>query len=207
MRSDRDNQRSKVYAAEKASGLCKDEQTIPNAELQAWVDAVLDRRVIRSRWGSRSVEVKLTGGYGGARAHGTYKITASPGARNEYVMLHEIAHILTPQDEGHGPRFCGVLLFLVRNVLGADAHKSLLTAMREHRVKRSNTAIPKVRSDVPAPRKVREREERKRQQQAARFTIIREVNRGNITWRQVIELAKEKQRQEASFRAAMRKRS
>jgi len=206
MRSDRDNQRSKVYAAESASGLMVNRQTIPNAELQGWVDAVLDRRVIRSRWGARSVEVRLTGGYGGARAYGTRKITASPSARNEYVMLHEIAHILTPQDEGHGPQFCGVLLFLVRNVMGAEAHKSLLTAMRQHRVKRSNAGIPKVRSDVPSPRKAREREERKRQQELAAFTIIREVNRGNITWKQVIELANDKRKQEEAFRTAARKR-
>jgi putative metallohydrolase (TIGR04338 family) len=205
MRSDRDNQRSKVYAAEQASGLMVNRQTIPNAELQGWVNAVLDRRVIRSRWGARSVEVKLTGGYGGASAWGSYKITASPSARNEYVMLHEIAHILSPDDERHGPRFCGVLLFLVRNVMGAEAHKSLLTAMREHRVKRSNAAIPAVRSNVPAPRKVRERETRKRQHEEARFVIARQVARGNITWKQVLELAKERQKAQSSLRAAKKK--
>jgi hypothetical protein len=206
MRSDRDNQRSKVYAAESASGLMVNQQTIPNAQLQEWVDAVLDRRVIRSRWGARSVEVKLTGGYGGARAWGSHKITASPSARNEYVMLHEIAHILTPQDEGHGPQFCGVLLFLVRNVMGAEAHKRLLTAMRQHRVKRSNAGIPAVRANVPAPRKIRQREEKKRQQEEARFVIARQVSRGNITWRQVLEFAKERQKQEAAVRTAARKR-
>ncbi len=194
MRTDRDNQRSKVYAAERASGLCKFEQTIPDAELQDWVNAVLDRRVIRSRWGARTVEVKRTSGRGGATAYGTWRINASPGARNEYVMLHEIAHVLTPRDAGHGPEYCGVLLFLVRNVLGKEAHAALLEAMRKHRVKRSNSSIPRVRSDVPAPAKVRERQERREQREAAIRKIRVQVERGYLTWRQVAELAKTEQR-------------
>lgn len=194
MRTDRDNQRSKVYAAERASGLCKFEQTIPDAELQDWVNAVLDRRVIRSRWGARTVEVKRTSGRGGATAHGTWRINASPGARNEYVMLHEIAHVLTPRDAGHGPAYCGVLLFLVRNVLGKEAHAALLEEMRKHRVKRSNSGIPRVGADVPAPRKIREREQKREQHERSLRVIRAEVARGHVSWRQIAELAKTEQR-------------
>lgn len=194
MRTDRDNQRSKVYAAERASGLCKFEQTIPDAELQQWVNAVLDRRVIRSRWGARTVEVKRTSGRGGATAHGTWRINASPGSRNEYVMLHEIAHILTPRDAGHGPAYCGVLLFLVRNVLGKEAHAALLAAMRKHRVKRSNSAIPRVQANVPAPAKVREREAKRENRERALRVISSQVRNGDVTWRQIEELAKKQQR-------------
>jgi len=206
MRTDRDSQRHKVYAAEGSSGLNTFVQTIPDREVQDWVNGILDRRFIRSRWGVRTVQVKLTNGNGGANAWGSYKITASRGARNEYAMLHEIAHVLTPNHTGHGPEFCGVLLYLVRSVLGKEAHAKLLTAMREHRVKRSNSAIPAVRKEVPPPTKQREREERKSEQQAARFRIIAEVNRGNISWNQVIALAKEKQRQANEQKAATRKR-
>lgn len=194
MATTRDNQRSKVYDAERSSGLMPRQQTIPNAELQGWVDAVLDRRVIRSRWGVRKVEVKLTGGYGGATAYGSWRINASPAARNEYTMLHEIAHTLTPRDVGHGPEFCGVLLFLVRNVLGKEAHASLLAAMRKHRVKRSNAGIPKVRADVPAPAPIREREQRKEDKEHALRVIRNQVASGKVTWRQIAELAKEQQR-------------
>lgn len=198
MRTDRDNQRSKVYSAELGSGLCKVKQTIPDGELQGWVNAVLDRRVIRSRWGARSAEVKLTGGYGGARSWGSYKITASRGARNEYVMLHEIAHLLAGQDAGHGPKFCGVLLFLVRNVLGKEEHAALLAAMRKNRVKRSNDGIPRVRGDVPAPKKIREREQKREQHERALRVIRAEVARGHVSWRQIAELAKAEQRIAAS---------
>lgn len=192
--TDRDSQRSKVYAAERASGLCKFEQTIPDAELEDWVNAVLDRRVIRSRWGARTVEVKRTSGRGGAMAYGSWRINASPGARNEYVMLHEIAHVLTSRFTGHGPEYCGVLLFLVRNVLGKEAHASLLAEMRKHRVKRSNAGIPPVRSDVPAPKKIREREQRKEAQEEALRIVRKQVANGRLTWRQIAELAKSEQR-------------
>ena len=194
MATTRDSQRSKVYDAERASGLSPNKQTIPNAELQGWVDAVLDRRVIRSRWGVRKVEVKLTGGYGGATAHGSWGINASPAARNEYIMLHEIAHTLTTRDVGHGAEYCGVLLFLVRNVLGKEAHASLLAAMRKHRVKRSNAGIPKVRVSVPAPAPMREREQRKTDKERALRVIGDQVASGKVSWRQVAELAKAQQR-------------
>ena len=200
MRTDRDSQRSKVYAAERACGLCEVKQTIPNDQLQGWVDAVLDRRVIRSRWGTQTATVKLTNGYGGARTYGRHKITVSRGGRNEYVMLHEIAHVLTPEDVGHGPEFCGVLLFLVRNVLGKDAHAALLASMRQHRVKRSNAGIPPVRGNVPPPKAVRIREQKREDHDRALRVIETQVARGNVTWRQVAEFAKQQQRIAASQR-------
>lgn len=187
---DRDTQRQRVYDAENASGLNPWQQTIPNADLQAWVDDVLDRRAIRSRWGVRKVRVELTHGRG-AHAEGSHTIRASRMGRNEYVMLHEIAHTLTHGYAGHGPEYAGVLLFLVKTVMGREAHAALLASMRKYKVRRSNAAIPKVRSDVPEPRAKRERKAKAAAQDAALTRLVTAVNRGEITWAMVERFARE----------------
>lgn len=187
---DRDTQRQRVYDAENASGLNPWQQTIPNADLQTWVDDVLDRRAIRSRWGVRQVRVELTHGRG-AHAEGSHTIRASRAGRNEFVLLHEIAHTLTHGYAGHGPEYAGVLLFLVKTVLGREAHATLLAQMRKHKVRRSNAAIPKVRSDVPEPRVKRERAQRAARQNAALSRLVVAVQRGEITWPMVERFARE----------------
>ena len=187
---DRDTQRSRLYAAEEATGLNPWQQTIPNADLQTWVDDVLDRRAIRSRWGVRQVRVELTHGRG-AHAWGSGVIRASRAGRNEYVLLHEIAHTLTHGETAHGPEFAGVLLFLVKTVMGREAHATLLASMRKHKVRRSNAAIPKVRGDVPEPRAKRERAQRVAAQESALQRLVVAVPRGQITWPMVERFARE----------------
>jgi hypothetical protein len=64
-------------------------------------------------------------------------------ARNPWVMLHEMAHVLTPDEHAsHGPEFAGVVLFLVETVLGKDSGRALRAAYRDRRVRYSNAAIP-----------------------------------------------------------------
>lgn len=197
---ERDTQRQRVYDAENASGLNPWKQTIANSDLQAWVDGVLDRRAIRSRWGVVRVRVELTHGRG-AHAVGSGLIRASRAGRNEYVLLHEIAHTLTYGHAGHGPEFAGVLLFLVKTVMGRDAHAALLASMRQHRVRRSTAGIPKVRSDVPEPRAKRERAQRAAAQESALNRLVVAVQRGQITWAMVERFARE---QRAAERKAAR---
>lgn len=201
---DRDNQRQRVYDAEWASGLRPLQQTIANADLQAWVDDVLDRRAIRSRWGVRKVTVELTHGRGGAYATGYGVIRASRPARNDYVMLHEIAHTLTTGKgyAPHGPEFAGVLLFLVKTVMGREAHAALLASMRKHKVRRSNAGIPAVRSDVPAPKAQRERVARKQASQEALRRLQGIVRDGDMTWAAIERYAREQRRAQAAARRA-----
>lgn len=142
----RDTQRERVYRAERAAGRAVDgqfwQQTIPNDRLQGYVDDVLSRKAIQSRWGRRYIEVGLKRG-GKALAHGSSRITLPLGGRNQWVVLHEVAHCLTPDRyASHGPEFAGVYLFLVRTVIGAEAGKVLLTEQRNHRVRRNTAAIP-----------------------------------------------------------------
>lgn len=203
MSRERDTQRQRVYDAENAAGINPWVQTIPNADLQAWVDSVLDRRAIRSRWGVRQVRVELTHGRG-AHAYGTHTIRASRAARNEYVLLHEIAHTLTHQRgyAGHGPEFCGVLLFLVKTVMGREAHAALLAQMRARKVKRSNAAIPAVRTDVPEPKAKRERKQRAAMKEKAVKDLHWLVREHGLTWAAVERLARQER-----LAAAARKRA
>lgn len=143
----RDNQRQRLYNAENVAHLAATgshyRQTIPNAELQPFVDAVLARRAVVNRWPGKTITVKL----GRSSAHTDYygtEITLGVTMRNEWVVLHEIAHCLTPISAAHhGPEYVGVLLFLAKTVLGKDAHDTLSEQFRRHKVKRSSSAVPK----------------------------------------------------------------
>lgn len=50
-----------------------------------------------------------------------HAITLPKWARNRWVILHEMAHLLTPRDVAHGPRFVGVLIGLAARWLDYDA--------------------------------------------------------------------------------------
>lgn len=68
----------------------------------------------RPHWGQRR-----------ALAHHDHRITLPRWARNPWVILHEIAHRLTPMDEAHGPRFVGVLIGLAARWLDLDAQEMI----------------------------------------------------------------------------------
>lgn len=63
-----------------------------------------------------------------ALAHWDHRITLPKWARNRWVSLHEAAHRLTPGDEVHGPRFVGVLIGLLARHGGYDANELMATA-------------------------------------------------------------------------------
>lgn len=55
------------------------------------------------------------------------------GCLREPVVLHEVAHLVTP-GAGHGPIFVTALLALVRERLGFHAYGALLTELRRRHV-------------------------------------------------------------------------
>jgi hypothetical protein len=50
-------------------------------------------------------------------------------ACNDWVVLHELAHRLTPTGEAHGPRFTGVLIGLVCRHMGQDRDELVNSAI------------------------------------------------------------------------------
>jgi putative metallohydrolase (TIGR04338 family) len=57
----------------------------------------------------------------------------SVGSLAEPVVLHEVAHVVTP-GAGHGPAFVDALLALVRERLGFPAYGALLAELRRRHV-------------------------------------------------------------------------
>ncbi len=137
----RDNQRSRVYEWERhASKTARLQMYMGDMTLEeavAWATPIWRSErgrvglakvrapsIERPHWGQRS-----------ALAHPDHRITLPRWARNKWVVLHELAHRLTPHDEAHGPRFVGVLIGLVcRHIDGLDADW-LMRLADEHGVK------------------------------------------------------------------------
>ncbi len=146
----RDNQRSRLYSAEGISG-----RHLPTVTLmQSYVDEVLSSRWFVARWGKRRIEVRDGRARRSACAVGNV-IKMPTGMRHESVVLHEVAHVLTPfKYAAHGPEFAGVLLTLVGHEMGPDAHNALRASFRAGGVKVSQKAIPSRRLPVPTQAQV-----------------------------------------------------
>jgi hypothetical protein len=129
MRSHRDNQRSRVYAWERAALRELGSRSIGRAdferlsECEAWALPIWRKergRVGLARVAAPAIE-RPAWGQRHALAHDDHRITLPRWARSRWVILHELAHRLTPRDEAHGPRFVGVLIGLVSRWLEYDA--------------------------------------------------------------------------------------
>ncbi len=167
---ERDSQRSRVYRAEdkaaKSVGRTMYGQTIANGDLQAYVDSVLQHAAVQRRWGQRQIRVHLGRGSGYAEFGGR-AIHLGTRARNEWFILHEVAHCLAPVTSVHGKEFAGVYLWLVQTFLGAEEAQALREHFRAERVKVSIGAVPRpTHSVVTKAARAAERTARKRERTA-----------------------------------------
>ena len=144
----RDSQRARLYRAE---GQVDPGRRLPTVErMQAWVDALVATDWFAARWSVRTYEVRP--GFGHRRAtadeHGVLQMPK--WARNELVLLHEIAHCLTPWTfASHGPEYAGVLLALSRRGMGPGTAQLLEDAFARERVRWTLAAVPDVRVGWP----------------------------------------------------------
>lgn len=141
-RQPRDSQRSRVYRAEQrvwgSTGRVFD--TVD--EMHVYVRAVERSPVWESlnrRNGSgphRKVHVGDGRGAGYARAIARdWRIEVPGSLRNEWVVLHELSHLVTPERyAGHGPEFTRNFLTLVEWVMGENAAESLRNSFERGRV-------------------------------------------------------------------------
>lgn len=167
----RDNQKSRVYAAE-AAALDVFGSTMTTEELQAEADRITDLRGIRGRWGLREVRVVASNGRGGST--NGFRIRLGSSARTTAYLCHEIAHCLTPNRYAdHGPEFAGVLLHVVRQAMGKEAADALRASFKERGVRYRLTAIPKGLSPMPAPRA----QQRKQADAERRERCVRDIQR------------------------------
>jgi putative metallohydrolase (TIGR04338 family) len=131
MRRPRDNQRSTVYAwGRKVEGYYREPEFTTVAEVERWARPIW--RAERGRYGlARSAAPEFIPAHWGQRsaiAHNDHRISLPRWARQRPVVLHEMAHRLTPGDEAHGPRFVGVHIGLLARHLDYDAYELMALA-------------------------------------------------------------------------------
>lgn len=135
----RENQRSRVYAWERRCLRELGRTDISSAEFDsldecaAYAEPVWRKergRVGLARHAAPSIE-RPHRGQRRALAHPDHRITLPRWARSRWVILHELAHRLTPRDEAHGPRFVGVLMGLAARWLEFDVNQLMALADEE----------------------------------------------------------------------------
>lgn len=150
----RDSQRSKLYAAERASGLQLDKRHCDMSieQCQALVDKIIGSAYVRRKYGRRvptSLPVYATHGGGRATHSGGYHRDRTTGevewrgshirlgvwARQPFIVIHEVAHHLAGLSHGHDWRFAEITLDLTRHFLGAEAAAQLRAAYKAGRVR------------------------------------------------------------------------
>jgi len=145
----RDSQRARLYRAEFEVDAGRRLPTVPI--LQAYADSLVQFDWFRARWPDRAFEIRP--GYGHRRATATVDgvLQMPKWARSELVVLHEVAHCVTPWAyASHGPEYAGVLLCLVRRAMGPAPAQALEDAFDRQRVRCNSAAIPAPAS-VPTP--------------------------------------------------------
>ena len=138
----RDTQRSRVYAAErKVQHLGK---KLPDVtDVERYIAHNMKRKAILRRYPGAADKTAVKDGRGtrNALAYGDYAIGIPLWARQEIVVLHEMAHIIAARTHGqyniaaHGWQFCAIFLDLVRFCADREIHDALKASFDEHKVR------------------------------------------------------------------------
>lgn len=103
-------------------------------EVRAYLEELIGSDWWADRWPHvEAIPVERTRSerFSGYAVEGTAEIRL--GSLREPVVLHEVAHVVTPC-AGHGPAFVKALLALVRERLGFHAYGALLAELRQRDV-------------------------------------------------------------------------
>jgi putative metallohydrolase (TIGR04338 family) len=140
----RERQRS-IYAGEEAALAGTGREFRDLGEVRAYLDDLISSDWWADRWPHvEAIPVARTrsGRFDGYTVEGAGEIRLRTGrqvklpsvsALREPVVLHEVAHVVTP-GAGHGPAFVDALLALVRERLGFHAYGALLAELRRRNV-------------------------------------------------------------------------
>jgi putative metallohydrolase (TIGR04338 family) len=129
----RERQQS-VYAGEEAALAGVGRVFRDLREVRAYVDELIRSDWWADRWPHiEAIPVGRTrsGRFSGYAVEGSGEVRL--GSFTEPVLLHEVAHVVTP-GAGHGPAFVEALLALVRERLGFPAYGALLAELRQRDV-------------------------------------------------------------------------
>ena len=123
-----------VYAGEEAALAGAGRTFRDLGEVRAYLDDLITSDWWADRWPhveAIPVARSRSGRFSGYAVEGTDEIRIA--SLRESVVLHEVAHVLTP-GSGHGPAFVDALLALVRERLGFHAYGALLAEFRRRHV-------------------------------------------------------------------------
>jgi putative metallohydrolase (TIGR04338 family) len=149
-RMQRDNQRSKLYKAEKVLADKAFTYRLDTVrDMERLVKKVQTRATLVRRYGPELRKPIFVGdGRGKRNAGGDGQGIYMPRwSRTAYIVLHELAHTISIRKYGrsaiapHGRHFCAVYLDLVRFILGKEAADALKASFRDRGVKYRRTAV------------------------------------------------------------------
>jgi putative metallohydrolase (TIGR04338 family) len=145
MQRPRDNQRQKVYNAENV--VPRGRQFNRVVEITVFVDHML-----KTTWWRRNFpDVKFITVKDGRRrirpsAYRAERVIKMPKwSRNELIVIHEVAHIVTPDCyAAHGPEYCRTYLDLVKRFMGLMTCELLRNSFKVHGVKWASNKVESV---------------------------------------------------------------
>ena len=120
-------------------------------QLEDYLWSVLENRYVQSKYPiAREIiagtkKLKVSAGQGHRRAitkrePDFTRVTFPRKMRCKWVVLHELAHVLTPWEyAGHGREFCRTYLHLIKLFFGEETQNKLKAAMKKHKCKYSKT--------------------------------------------------------------------
>lgn len=142
-RSERDNQRSKCYAAERCVSFWTTHKFESFEEVEVYVFALTNSARFKERFGKRTIRVErwpdnksATGAY---FSETSGRIRMPAWSWRKIIVLHEIAHCLTPPSSGgvHGRHWARTYLSLVKMEMGMTRYRELKEQFKRFKVKSS----------------------------------------------------------------------
>lgn len=134
----RDNQRQKLYNAESESLHGQGRKFKDLKEVNQYVKKICKSHCWKKQGGALYIEVHDGRGRRRAGAYSRYDITLPRWSRQEWVVLHELAHTLINFNKSytasHGPEFAKCFLGLIKRFMGIENYNLLKAAYKKYHV-------------------------------------------------------------------------
>lgn len=136
----RDSRRNKLYTAERVLEKYST-RLFSIEEAQDFLKKNMSRKYITERYPEATDPVIVERTWGRSSwAYGTRRIRLNEWGFTQWILLHEMSHIVSKRHfgldiAGHGWEFARTYLDIIRAVFGIDAYHELKTSFREHKVK------------------------------------------------------------------------
>ncbi len=127
-----------LYAAEDRVEACIGRRLKRWVQVEAFVQMVIDDEATRDQFTTLPSKIALVRRSRSATCSfalpGTAMIALRDGSWTSLVVLHEIAHLVSPGSDPHGRTFAGTELWLVRQHCGFTAYLELRDSFDQSRI-------------------------------------------------------------------------